>query len=176
MEMKTREMTDLFCDLDGITDPEARDRRYNRGRALALKGLIKPTADDIGRGKVARFDIEEVAVARLLLQLTELGIGARPLRGFEHGFRPPQPEEAERHIRNVLPEIAAGEHWEFRVTVKLDDRGEVLLAGGFYREGAPSPWQQHREALVAFDKSQGHSRHSVITLDATGLLQPLLEG
>jgi hypothetical protein len=192
---KTRELSEWFCDLDGVYDQDKRDRRYSQLRIIVQKGLIRPTTNEISRGKVARYNIEDAAIARLLFRLYELNFPMHLLRGLEPGLRPrPKGVEyyrdkkgvhrerpiwhegtEERHISNVLPKIAAGEFWVYEVTPKRDDRGEITMVSSYFRpESEPSVWSLYRKELEEFDNWQGHTREPTILIPATELLRRML--
>ncbi len=70
---KLRELSDMFCALDGIDDRDKQIHHYSQMRLLAQRELIKPTTSDISRGKVARYSLENACVARILMTLHRSG-------------------------------------------------------------------------------------------------------
>ncbi|GGD12036.1 hypothetical protein GCM10011335_13680 [Aureimonas glaciei] len=154
-------------------------------RLLAQSGLITPLNNDISRGKVAYYSREEVAKARLLLQLYEITSTTRTLRDLEFAFfgldigMRPRPDwngaELARHLKVVLEKIAAGEEWVFDVTLKADASGRLVSASYFRLAQEPRVRDTHRADIVAFEAAQGQRLLAQIELPATDLLKPLLD-
>jgi hypothetical protein len=172
--LKLRPMSDRFSDADNIRSETERDLRYSRLRSLANKRIIVSTSEEVGRGKVAYYDGETVAEARIFLHLLERGLDVGTIRKLGHAIRPPWEAEQYRHIAEVLPRIASGEAWVFEVTCSRDDLGEVIVSGYFRPELQQSSQIKYADDLAAFRSAQGHSRESTLIVYATDLIRPLL--
>ncbi len=188
---KLRELSDLFCDADGVHDQEERDRRYSQMRLLSQKKLFKPDGDDISRGKVARYAIGEACLARLYARMYEIGISFSVLRDVEHNLRRKlkttsegldpsagrgnrsEREVGSAHLDTVLAAIERGERWVFEVTLKRNDRGDQIATARFRPENEPSSFSRDRVPDL-FGKPKVETPGDTVVLQATDLLSPVI--
>ena len=182
---KLRELSDLFCDADGVRDQEERDRRYSQMRLLSQKKLIQPDSDDISRGKVARYSIGEACIARLIFRLYKIGISTKLLKDVADNLRrrPTKPSfsrdvssEKERDtgkkvgpatFETVLAAIESGERWILEVTLKRKDGGRQWATARFRPTDIATP--------DLFGKPTADPRGDAIILQATDLLSPVIK-
>lgn len=173
---KLRELSDQFCNLDGIADPDEQNRHYAQMRLLVQRQLIEPTSPDIGRGKVARYALDAACEARLLMTLHRGGFEHSVLRDAHNimckRYLPTKPRvgrlpvteiaaaiEAMLEDRDVGFELAIRRHWE---------SGERIVTGGFHRND--DDLVESSRLLNAWG-----SVEQAISLPASRLLRPFLE-
>jgi hypothetical protein len=169
---KLRNLADRFSDLDGIAALENRENRYSRLRRLSQRGVITP--DTTGRGKIARYSLEEAAIARICLSLYDAGFDTETLRNLDVAFRPPFEGEEWRNLSSVLKCIRDGEPWVFEVDRYRDNLGRLGASGRFRREDQPTFTVEQKAGLAEFNAKQDRKRESTVILYATDLLRPLL--
>lgn len=173
---KLRELSDQFCDLDRIADPDEQNRHYSQMRLLVQRRLIEPTSPDIGRGSVARYALDTACKARLLMTLHRGDFDHSVLRNANNvmskGYlqskaragRIPATEiaaaiEAVLEDRGVIFEFAVRRHWQ---------TGKREVTGGFYLDD--ENLTKARELLDAWG-----SVVQTISLPASSLLRPFFE-
>jgi hypothetical protein len=146
--LSLRQMADLTCKADGITDPSEREARYQKFRVMTRLGLIESESEEISRGRPAEYSVERFCAARLMIALYELGIDPSQIRGVTqtmfkavdarlmlgviNGHFPP------RGIDAFIASVADESIWNLRLIIKRDtSTGEKFTFGEFLRQDQP---------------------------------------
>ena len=170
-----RQMADTFNDLDGLSDPVKRERRYQKLRVLSQKGVFSSN-DPVSKGKTAEYAERTVCLVRLLMVLYEIGFDAAALRLFQ-GFmekthlslKPRVGRQPSISLDAAIEGIRRGEEWEFTVIARRHcETGELYYTGGF-QDGTIEGSTEISSILDA----EG-SVHAVVSISAKALMAPLL--
>ncbi len=172
--MTLRTAADLFNDLDGVLDPQEREARYQKLRAIVQAGMV--TSDvAVSRGKTAAFSDAKLAQLRLLQALIDSGIKGPVLWRFNAHLttiplRPGAKSKAGTAIALAVEEIRRCEEWDLAVRVTRSLlTGELEFQGTLKRADEPEN-PASREIL-----DSGRVIYSHITLPATALIRPVLD-
>ncbi len=170
-----RQMADTFNDLDALSDPKERERRYQKMRVLSQKDVFSSNVP-VSKGKTAEYAERTVCLVRLLMVLYEIGFDADALRLFqsfmEKTYFPLKPSvgrQPSTSLDAAIEGIRRGEEWNFSVMARRHcETGKLYYTGGFRDETI----EQSKEGFSILD-AEG-SVHAVVSISAKALMAPLL--
>lgn len=122
-EFTLPEINHLICAADGIEDPVVRDARYQKLRVLYQKGVLVP-ANEVSRGKVAKYSWASVCEASIALELSRKGMTDNLLRQVLSDIR-----KNETPHRHKLPErMHNPKIWNIEnVAQSIWDHGQIWM-------------------------------------------------
>lgn len=169
-----RAIADHFADHDGISDPQERESRYQKLRAVVQQGIV--TSDvAVSKGKTAEFGEEKIARLRVLQALMESGFKGATLWKFaahltKTPLTPAPGNGAGTMIALAVEGTRADEEWllDIRVTRGPGAEEPEYLGGLRRADEARSPVSD--EILMA-----GRVLYAAVTLPVSDLIRPILE-
>lgn len=168
-----REVADHFADQDAVADPQEREARYQRLRAIVQQGMVMSDVE-VSKGKTAAFGAVKIAQLRVLQALMESGFKGPVLWKFNaHLNKTPITGEAGHQPGTMIAKAAAGTmagedwHLDIRVT-RRPDADEPEYLGGLRR--ADEPRNPVSDQILA----AGRVVYAAVSLPVSDLIRPVL--